>query len=246
MSQGAPTLASTSSSATTRSGLRAASSVTSRPPSEWPARTARSTPSSSSTRPSRRPYSSSPLPSSATPLPATSTATTRKPAAASRLRVCTYSRSVSSSPLASTRGSPWPRRPPRPGARRRSGGAGPAAVGHPVGRASRPPAPRSPATSPSPAGYLKYASWKPRLPITPAGRLPGAAAAIQVILAWMRGDHVSTMTEDATHSAAALYRRVAGSYDLSTAWLEPTAARPSPSSASGQATWSWTSAAARG
>jgi acyl dehydratase/ubiquinone/menaquinone biosynthesis C-methylase UbiE len=29
------------------------------------------------------------------------------------------------------------------------------------------------------------------------------------------------MTEDATHSAASLYRRVAGSYDLSTAWLEP-------------------------
>ena len=63
LSQGAPTLASTSSSPTTRSGLRAASSVTSRPPSEWPARTARSTPSSSSTRPSRRPYSSRPLPS---------------------------------------------------------------------------------------------------------------------------------------------------------------------------------------
>jgi acyl dehydratase/ubiquinone/menaquinone biosynthesis C-methylase UbiE len=44
---------------------------------------------------------------------------------------------------------------------------------------------------------------------------------IRAILAWMRGDHVSTMTEDATHSAATLYRRVAGSYDLSTAWLEP-------------------------
>jgi acyl dehydratase/ubiquinone/menaquinone biosynthesis C-methylase UbiE len=29
------------------------------------------------------------------------------------------------------------------------------------------------------------------------------------------------MTEDVTHSAATLYRRVAGSYDLSTAWLEP-------------------------
>jgi acyl dehydratase/ubiquinone/menaquinone biosynthesis C-methylase UbiE len=29
------------------------------------------------------------------------------------------------------------------------------------------------------------------------------------------------MTDDDTHSAATLYRRVAGSYDLSTAWLEP-------------------------
>jgi acyl dehydratase/ubiquinone/menaquinone biosynthesis C-methylase UbiE len=32
---------------------------------------------------------------------------------------------------------------------------------------------------------------------------------------------VSTMTDDDTHAAASLYRRVAGSYDLSTAWLEP-------------------------
>jgi acyl dehydratase/ubiquinone/menaquinone biosynthesis C-methylase UbiE len=32
---------------------------------------------------------------------------------------------------------------------------------------------------------------------------------------------VDTMTDDGTHAAAALYRRVAGSYDLSTAWLEP-------------------------
>lgn len=32
---------------------------------------------------------------------------------------------------------------------------------------------------------------------------------------------MSTMTDEDAHSAAALYRRVAGSYDLSTAWLEP-------------------------
>ncbi len=53
-SQASPTMASMSTTATARCGSSAASSVTSRPPMEWPAYTARRIPSSDTTRPSRR------------------------------------------------------------------------------------------------------------------------------------------------------------------------------------------------
>ena len=53
-SQHSPTTASMSTTAMARSGSAAASWVTSRPPIEWPANTARRMPSSSSTRASSR------------------------------------------------------------------------------------------------------------------------------------------------------------------------------------------------
>ncbi len=53
-SQASPTMASIRTRATTRSGSSAASSVTSRPPIEWPAKTARRIPSSEIARPRRR------------------------------------------------------------------------------------------------------------------------------------------------------------------------------------------------
>src|SRR5215218_6816860 len=204
MSQGAPTLASTSSRATTPSGWRAASSVTSLPPREWPASTARSTPSSSSTRPSRRPYSSRPLPSSEMPLPATSTATPIW--CPSTVRRCRASRGLAAVRSA---GSPAPSPPGSP-----SCDAATPGLSDPPIRAARPPRPRQHSRHPPVTSSMQAPSAAAHFSC-PGG--PGAAPAPDP------GDtgQVPTMTDNDPRAVPVLYRGLAAGYDRSTAWLEP-------------------------